>query len=63
MNDLVAMNQFESDGERRVRSACISSGKNKADEQRETTVEYSSASHQIRTRRFYQVGVVRESSK
>jgi hypothetical protein len=31
MNDLVAMNQFESDGERRVRSAHWSQGMDKAD--------------------------------
>jgi hypothetical protein len=49
MNDLVAMNQFESDGERRVRSACISRGTGKADKQGEVTIEYSSAGHEIRT--------------
>lgn len=49
MNDLVAMNQFESDGERRVRSAGVRRGMNEADEQGEATIEYSSASHEIRT--------------
>jgi len=49
MNDLVAMNQFESDGERRVRSASVRRTMNQADEQGEATVKHSSAGYEIRT--------------